>query len=91
MPEAHKRPGVIADFILGSQDGIVNVLGVILGVALGTATFAVARARGRTPSDGGVRAALQRAATRYRGVPPTVRLYTRIKYFADPGYLRTHR
>jgi SAM-dependent methyltransferase len=35
-----------------------------------------------------VRAALQRAAGRYRGVPPRVALYARIKYFVDPGYLR---
>ncbi|OGS50162.1 MAG: hypothetical protein A3K65_01680 [Euryarchaeota archaeon RBG_16_68_12] len=37
--EPHKRPGALADFILGSQDGIVNVLGVILGVAI--ASYAV--------------------------------------------------
>ncbi len=65
------------------------LLGLILGTVLGLATFLVARARGRTPSDRGVRAALHRAATRYRDVPPTVGLYTRIKYFVDPGYLRT--
>src|SRR5206468_1080289 len=27
------QPGLLSDFILGSQDGLVNVLGVILGVA----------------------------------------------------------
>jgi len=32
--EPHRRPGLLADFILGSQDGLVNVLGVILGVAI---------------------------------------------------------
>jgi vacuolar iron transporter family protein len=32
--EPHKRPGLLSDFILGSQDGLVNVLGVILGVAI---------------------------------------------------------
>lgn len=32
--EAHSRPGLLSDFILGSQDGLVNVLGVILGVAV---------------------------------------------------------
>ena len=32
--EQHKQPGLLSDFILGSQDGIVNVLGVILGVAV---------------------------------------------------------
>ena len=31
--EAHAKPGLLSDFILGSQDGLVNVLGVILGVA----------------------------------------------------------
>lgn len=30
----HKRPGLLADFILGCQDGLVNVLGVLLGVAV---------------------------------------------------------
>jgi len=32
--EMHARPGLLADFILGSQDGLVNVLGVILGAAI---------------------------------------------------------
>jgi len=32
--EQHKQPGLLSDFILGSQDGIVNVPGVILGVAV---------------------------------------------------------
>ena len=32
--EQHARPGLLADFILGSQDGLVNVLGVILGIAI---------------------------------------------------------
>ena len=31
--EKHARSGLLADFILGSQDGIVNVLAVLLGVA----------------------------------------------------------
>ena len=30
----HARPGLLSDFILGSQDGLVNVLGVLLGVAV---------------------------------------------------------
>jgi len=35
--EAHPRPTLLSDFILGSQDGIVNVLGILLGlVAAGT-------------------------------------------------------
>ncbi len=41
--ERHAQPGLLADFILGSQDGIVNVLAVLLGAAasalqLGTPT-----------------------------------------------------
>jgi VIT1/CCC1 family predicted Fe2+/Mn2+ transporter len=31
--EAHPHPTLLSDFILGSQDGIVNVLGIILGLA----------------------------------------------------------
>jgi vacuolar iron transporter family protein len=35
--EVHPRPTLLSDFILGSQDGIVNVLGILLGlVAAGT-------------------------------------------------------
>ncbi len=44
--EQHKRPGLLSDFILGSQDGIVNVLGVILGVAIASQEFAVVLAGG---------------------------------------------
>lgn len=32
--EQHARPGLLSDFILGSQDGLVNVLGVIMGIAI---------------------------------------------------------
>ena len=32
--EKHAQTGLLSDFILGSQDGLVNVLGVILGVAI---------------------------------------------------------
>lgn len=32
--ESHKKSGALSDFILGSQDGLVNVLGVLLGVAI---------------------------------------------------------
>ena len=32
--EQHARSGLLSDFILGSQDGLVNVLGVILGIAI---------------------------------------------------------
>lgn len=35
--EQHPRPTLLSDFILGSQDGLVNVLGILLGlVAAGT-------------------------------------------------------
>jgi VIT1/CCC1 family predicted Fe2+/Mn2+ transporter len=34
LAEKHAEPGLLSDFILGSQDGLVNVLGVILGVAV---------------------------------------------------------
>lgn len=33
LGETHARGGTLSDFILGLQDGLVNVLGVILGVA----------------------------------------------------------
>src|SRR2546422_2156047 len=32
----HPKPTVLSDFILGSQDGIVNVLGLILGLSAAT-------------------------------------------------------
>ena len=35
-PEDHPRPTLLADFILGSQDGIVNVLGILLGLVAAT-------------------------------------------------------
>ena len=38
LAEKHAQPSLLADFILGSQDGLVNVLGVILGVAVASAT-----------------------------------------------------
>jgi VIT1/CCC1 family predicted Fe2+/Mn2+ transporter len=35
--EQHSRPTLLSDFILGSQDGLVNVLGIVLGLtAAGT-------------------------------------------------------
>ena len=46
MVEAHKRPGVLSDFILGSQDGLVNVLGVIMGVAIASNDFNIILAGG---------------------------------------------
>ena len=44
--EEHRRPGLLADFILGSQDGVVNVLGVILGVAVASQELRIILAGG---------------------------------------------
>ena len=44
--EKHKQPGFLSDFILGSQDGLVNVLGVILGVAVASQDFKIILAGG---------------------------------------------
>jgi VIT1/CCC1 family predicted Fe2+/Mn2+ transporter len=34
--ERHSRSGLLANFILGSQDGLVNVLGILLGLSAAT-------------------------------------------------------
>jgi vacuolar iron transporter family protein len=39
--EQHVRPGLLSDFILGSQDGLVNVLGILLGLAAADAAHAI--------------------------------------------------
>ncbi|MGQ0797687.1 MAG: VIT1/CCC1 transporter family protein [Methanobacteriota archaeon] len=44
--ERHAQPGFLSDFILGSQDGLVNVLGVLLGVAIASRQFPVILAAG---------------------------------------------
>lgn len=44
--EKHAQPGLLADFILGSQDGLVNVLGVLLGVAIYSGKFGIILAAG---------------------------------------------
>lgn len=44
--EQHKQPGLLSDFILGSQDGLVNVLGVLLGVAIASQEFKIVLAGG---------------------------------------------
>ncbi len=36
VAERHAHPTFLSDFILGSEDGIVNVLGIILGLAAAT-------------------------------------------------------
>lgn len=41
LAEEHARPRLLSDFILGGQDGLVNVLGVILGAAVGAQAQAV--------------------------------------------------
>src|SRR5437773_6304887 len=51
LAEKHAQPGLLSDFLLGSQDGLVNVLGVILGVAVAARNlsdpFAIILAGGR--------------------------------------------
>jgi len=44
--EAHARAGSLSDFILGSQDGLVNVLGVVLGVAIASNNITITLAGG---------------------------------------------
>jgi len=44
--EEHAQPGLLSDFILGSQDGLVNVLGVILGVAIASQDIRIILAGG---------------------------------------------
>lgn len=39
--EPHPRPTLLSDFILGSQDGIANVLGIILGLAAATSDIRI--------------------------------------------------
>lgn len=36
LTDPHKRASGLSDFILGAQDGLVNVLGVVLGIAAAT-------------------------------------------------------
>ena len=44
--EPHRRGGRLSDFILGIQDGLVNVLGVVLGVALASQDLRIILAGG---------------------------------------------
>lgn len=39
--EQHSRPTLLSDFILGSQDGLVNVLGILLGLTAATTDLRV--------------------------------------------------
>jgi VIT1/CCC1 family predicted Fe2+/Mn2+ transporter len=39
--ERHSRPTLLSDFILGSQDGLVNVLGILLGLTAAAADVRV--------------------------------------------------
>ena len=41
--ETHARPTLLSDFILGSQDGLVNVLGVLLGLVAAGSPLAIIR------------------------------------------------
>ena len=36
ISERHSRPTLLSNFILGSQDGLVNVLGILLGLTAAT-------------------------------------------------------
>ncbi len=40
-PEQRSRPTLLSDFILGSQDGLVNVLGILLGLTAAAADVKV--------------------------------------------------
>src|SRR5205807_2434190 len=40
-PEGHRRANSLRDIILGGQDGLVNILGIILGVIAGGGSKAV--------------------------------------------------
>lgn len=44
--EESRRAGLLADFILGSQDGLVNVLGVVLGIAVASRDLTIILAGG---------------------------------------------
>jgi VIT1/CCC1 family predicted Fe2+/Mn2+ transporter len=46
LAEKHAQPGLLSDFILGGQDGLVNVLGVILGVAVASRDITIILAGG---------------------------------------------
>src|SRR5216117_28827 len=46
LAEKHAQPGLLSDFILGSQDGLVNVLAVILGVAVASRDITIILAGG---------------------------------------------
>ncbi len=41
IPEQHSRPTFLSDLILGSQDGLVNVLGILLGLTAAAADVKV--------------------------------------------------
>jgi vacuolar iron transporter family protein len=39
--EQHPHPTTLSDFILGSQDGLVNILGIVLGVSAATSDIRI--------------------------------------------------
>ncbi|MDA4116398.1 MAG: VIT1/CCC1 transporter family protein [Thaumarchaeota archaeon] len=41
MPEMHARSSFLSNFILGSQDGLVNVLGILLGLTAATSDIRI--------------------------------------------------
>jgi vacuolar iron transporter family protein len=41
LAEAHPRPTLLSDFILGSQDGLVNILGIVLGLTAAAADLKI--------------------------------------------------
>jgi vacuolar iron transporter family protein len=41
LAESHPRPTLLSDFILGSQDGLVNILGIVLGLTAAAADLRI--------------------------------------------------
>lgn len=39
ITEKHPRSDLLSNFILGSQDGLVNVLGILLGLSAATSSL----------------------------------------------------
>ncbi|MGO8997713.1 MAG: VIT1/CCC1 transporter family protein [Polyangiaceae bacterium] len=52
--DPHRHGSALADVILGGQDGLVNVLGVVLGVAAATANARIVLAAGLASTFAGV-------------------------------------
>ena len=41
LKDPHSSPSFLSDFILGTQDGLVNVLGILLGVTTATSDLKI--------------------------------------------------